>query len=83
MVTYIKRASRRSRAFRDSRCFLGCYSDFSREMISNYRRHTRSFKVIWPFLADSIAMAAVEAAIEEVDAAMEGYVAWHFQPSAF
>ncbi|CAE7320001.1 unnamed protein product [Symbiodinium microadriaticum] len=30
--------------------------------------------VIWPFLADSIAMAAVEAAIEEVDAAMEGYV---------
>ena len=42
------------------------------------RIEIRSSKVIWPFLADSIAMAAVEAAIEEVDAAMEGYVAWRF-----
>lgn len=30
-------------------------------------------QVIWPYLADSIAMAVVESAMEEVDNAMEDY----------
>ena len=33
-----------------------------------------AWKVIWPFLADSIAMAVVESAIEDVDNAMDDYV---------
>ena len=35
---------------------------------------TAAWKVIWPFLADSIAMAVVESAIEDVDNAMDDYV---------
>ena len=43
------------------------------EMFVDGRTSTDDFEVIWPFLADSIAMAVVESAMEEVGNAMDDY----------